>query len=126
MLACLPSMVVVRVGSEETVSPFRLQVMDMGMSPLLMTQVSWAYFPWSMLSDPKVKGTISGGSVNRICSSANPSNYHSLIALQSEILFLQHSQPCTCRLHYGGSLLMILQAYWLECRAWWWSEWGQS
>ena len=40
MLAWVPNMVVVRVGSEDTMSPFRLQVIDMGMSPLLMTQVS--------------------------------------------------------------------------------------
>ena len=40
MLAWVPNMVVVRVGSEDTMSPFRLQVMERGISPLLITQVS--------------------------------------------------------------------------------------
>ena len=65
MLAREPSIVVVIVGPEDTMSPFRLQVMEMGRSPLLMTQVSWANFPWSIVSNPKEKGTISGFSVNR-------------------------------------------------------------
>ena len=33
-------MVVVMTGSDEMMSPFRFQVMDIGMSPLLITQVS--------------------------------------------------------------------------------------
>ena len=40
ILAWEPSMVVVNVGPDETMSPLRLHVMDMGMSPLLITQVS--------------------------------------------------------------------------------------
>ena len=63
MLLCVPSIVVDIAGSELMVSPLRLQVMLSGMSPLLTTHISWANFPWSTLSDPNVKGTISGGSV---------------------------------------------------------------
>ena len=33
MLAWVPSMVVVKVGPEDTNSPFRLQVMEIGISP---------------------------------------------------------------------------------------------
>ena len=66
MLACLPSMVVVIVGSDDIRSPFRLHVIVMGMSPLLMTHVSCANFPWSIVSYPNEKGTISGFSVNKI------------------------------------------------------------
>ena len=65
MLACVPSMVVVRVGPEETMSPFRLQVMERGKSPWLMTQVNWANLPWSIVSKPNENGTISGFSVNK-------------------------------------------------------------
>ena len=66
-------MVVVMVGSEDIRSPFRLHVIVSGMSPLLMTQVSCASFPWSIVSYPKEKGTISGFSVNKIyqCLSFN-------------------------------------------------------
>ena len=59
-------MVVVIVGSDDIRSPFRLHVIVMGMSPLLMTHVSCANFPWSIVSYPKEKGTISGFSVNKI------------------------------------------------------------
>ena len=68
MLICLPIIVVVIVGSEDIKSPFRLQVIVRGMSPLLMRQVSCATFPWSILSNPKENGTISGFSVNKIHS----------------------------------------------------------
>ena len=59
-------MVVERTGSEDTVSPFRLQVMDRGMSPLDTTHISWANSPWLTTSFPKEKGTISGFSVSKI------------------------------------------------------------
>ena len=45
MLVCVPSMVVVRVGSELIMSPFRLQVMDKGLSPLDTTHMIWAMSP---------------------------------------------------------------------------------
>ncbi len=51
---------VVRVGSELIMSPFRLQVMDRGLSPLDTTQVSWAKSPWLTTSLPNENGTISG------------------------------------------------------------------
>ena len=60
MLVWVPSIVVVRVGSELITSPFRLQVMDRGLSPLDTTQVSWAKSPWLTTSLPKENGTISG------------------------------------------------------------------
>ena len=61
-------MVVVKVGSEFMISPFKLQVIVRGMSPLLIEQRSCANFPWSIVSNPKEKGTISGFSVNKILS----------------------------------------------------------
>ena len=66
ILAWVPNIVVVIVSSDETISPLRLQVIERGLSPLLTTQVSWANFPWSIVSRPKEKGTISGFSVNKI------------------------------------------------------------
>ena len=68
MLICLPIIVVVIVGSEDIKSPFKLQVIVRGMSPLLMRHVSCATLPWSIVSRPKEKGTISGFSVNKILS----------------------------------------------------------
>ena len=68
ILAWVPNIVVVIVSSDETISPFRLQVIESGLSPLLTTQVSCANFPWSIVSRPKEKGTISGFSVNKILS----------------------------------------------------------
>ena len=41
-------------------SPFRLQVIDRGLSPLDTTQVSWAKSPWLTTSFPKEKGTMTG------------------------------------------------------------------
>ena len=55
-------MVVVIAGSDDITSPFRLQVMDMGKSPLLTAQVSCANSPSFTISTPKEKGTIIGGS----------------------------------------------------------------
>ena len=60
MLVCVPSIVVVKVGSELIMSPLRLQVIDRGLSPLDTTQVSWAKSPWLTTSLPKENGTISG------------------------------------------------------------------
>ena len=68
MLVCWPSIVVVIVSSDETISPLRLHVIVRGLSPLLTTQVSCANFPWSIRSNPKENGTISGFSVNKILS----------------------------------------------------------
>ena len=45
MLACVPSMVVDRVGSELMISPFKLHVIVSGLSPLVITQVSCAKSP---------------------------------------------------------------------------------
>ena len=64
MLICLPIIVVVIVGSEDIRSPFKLQVMVSGISPLLMTHVSCARLPWSIVSNPNEKGTIFGFSAN--------------------------------------------------------------
>ena len=71
MLICLPIIVVDIVGSEDIKSPFRLQVIDRGMSPLLMTHVSCAKLPWSIVSNPNEKGTILGFSVNKTFLSAH-------------------------------------------------------
>ena len=60
MLVCVPSIVVVKVGSELMMSPLRLQVMDRGLSPLDTTQVSWAKSPWLTISFPKENGTMTG------------------------------------------------------------------
>lgn len=62
MLVLVPIIVVVRDGSEETTSPFRLHVIFSGSSPLLMEHVTWAYSPSLTTLLPKLKGTISGGS----------------------------------------------------------------
>ena len=43
-------------------SPFRLQLIVMGSSPLLTTHTNCANSPWLIVSLPKEKGTISGGS----------------------------------------------------------------
>ena len=75
MLVWVPSMVVVRVGSELIISPFRLQVMDSGLSPLDTTHVNWAKSPWLTISSPNEKGTIFGFAVNRKFQ-CNPKNYH--------------------------------------------------
>ena len=66
MLACVPSMVVVRVGSDDTMSPFRLQVIVRGLSPLVTTQVSCTNSPWLTPSLPTEKGTMTGFSANKI------------------------------------------------------------
>ena len=55
-------MVVVMTGSDDIMSPFRLQVMDIGMSPLVTEHVSWTNLPWLTESNPKENGTITGGS----------------------------------------------------------------
>ena len=46
MLVCVPSIVVVITGSELMMSPFRLQVIDNGLSPLLTAHISCADSPW--------------------------------------------------------------------------------
>ena len=58
----VPIIVVVNDGSEEITSPFRLQVIFKGSSPLLTEQVTWAKSPSSTLVFPNENGTISGGS----------------------------------------------------------------
>ena len=65
MLAWVPSMVVVRAGSDETTSPFRLQVIETGLSPFLMLHIIMAVSPWLTAASPKENGTISGGSANK-------------------------------------------------------------
>ena len=62
MLILSPIIVVVIVGSEDMISPFRLQVMDRGASPLDTRHVSWADFPSLTTLKPKENGTSSGGS----------------------------------------------------------------
>ena len=59
-------MVVERTGSEDTMSPFRLQVMDRGWSPRDTTQSSCANSPWFTTALPKENGTMSGFSVIKI------------------------------------------------------------
>ena len=56
-------MVVLRVGPELMMSPFRLQVMARGRSPLVTAHISWAESPWFTGNSPNEKGTIVGGSV---------------------------------------------------------------
>jgi hypothetical protein len=63
MLAWLPSIVVVRAGSEEITSPLRLHVSDTGLSPFFTKQVIIAVSPSLTASSPNVNGTISGASV---------------------------------------------------------------
>ena len=65
MLACVPNIVVVRVGPEFMMSPFKLHVIDKGLSPFLTTQLNCANSPWFIGLSPKLKGTISGSSVNK-------------------------------------------------------------
>ena len=62
MLVLLPSVVVDKSGSDEIMSPFKLQVIDKGSSPLRITQISCAKSPWLTVSTPNENGTISGGS----------------------------------------------------------------
>ena len=66
MLVCVPSMVVVRVGSELIMSPFRLQVIVRGLSPFDTTQVNCVNSPWLTTSFPNEKGIISGSSANKV------------------------------------------------------------
>ena len=66
MLVWVPSMVVVRVGSELIMSPFRLQVIERGWSPLVITHVNCAKSPWFKISLPNENGRMSGFSVNKI------------------------------------------------------------
>ena len=66
MLTCVPNIVVVITGSELMMSPFKLHVIDNGLSPFLTTHVSWANSPWLIVFSPNENGTISGGSVNKV------------------------------------------------------------
>ena len=68
MLVCWPIIVVVKVGSELIMSPLRLQVIDKGLSPASTAHISCAVLPWLTGWSPKEKGTICGGSVNKIFS----------------------------------------------------------
>ena len=61
-LVCWPIMVVLRLGPELIMSPFRLQVMARGRSPLVTAHMSWAESPWFTGNSPNEKGTIVGGS----------------------------------------------------------------
>ena len=63
ILVWVPSIVVVRVGSELITSPFRLQVMERGLSPLVTAHISWAESSWFTGNSPNEKGTMVGGSV---------------------------------------------------------------
>ena len=62
MLVLVPSIVVDIWGSEDITSPFRLQLIVIGSSPFITTQISCAKFPWSTVLTPKENGTICGGS----------------------------------------------------------------
>ena len=55
-------MEVVRLGSEDTTSPCRLQVTETGRSPLFILHITAAVSPWFTGAEPKENGTISGGS----------------------------------------------------------------
>ena len=80
MLVCWPIMVVVRVGSELIMSPFRLQVNERGLSPLLTLHVSCTKSPWLTGLSPNVKGTNSGNSKQQILQSLLPFILFILIA----------------------------------------------
>ena len=64
-LICVPIMEVVKAGSEETTSPFRLQVIETGLSPLLILHIITEVSPSLTGASPNEKGTISGGSATR-------------------------------------------------------------
>ena len=64
MDALVPIMVVVIVGPEDIVSPFKDQVILRGSSPLDTRQVSCAMSPSLTSPDPKEKGMMLGGSGN--------------------------------------------------------------
>ena len=55
-------MVVVNTGSELIMSPFRLQVIDRGLSPLVTAHMSCAESPWFTGYSPNENGIIVGGS----------------------------------------------------------------
>ena len=63
--ALVPIIVVVMLGSEFIVSPFKLQEIDIGKSPWDTEHINCACDPSSMISEPKLNGTILGGSVNK-------------------------------------------------------------
>ena len=66
MLVCVPNIVVVIEGSDEITSPLRLQVIEIGLSPFRIKHAICADSPWFIASVPNEKGTISGGSANKI------------------------------------------------------------
>ena len=66
-----PSMVVVMSGPEFNSWPFRLHVMEMGMSPLDTTHINWAKSPESITGLPNVNGTILGGAKINVLLYAN-------------------------------------------------------
>ena len=64
ILVRVPIMVVVMAGSEEMVSPSKLQETERGRSPRLTLQVTWTNSPSLTESMPNEKGVITGGSEN--------------------------------------------------------------
>ena len=61
MLVLRPNIVVDKSGSDAIMSPFKLQVIVKGSSPVRIIQTSWANSPALTVSAPKENGTISGG-----------------------------------------------------------------
>ena len=109
MLVCWPIMVVVMTGSDEMMSPFKLQVMDIGMSPVTTTQDSWAYCPWLTASSPKEKGTILGSSAIKYFQW--PSIIYPLLKAQLNMRMSQQgSLLYRCIDHCAGSQQMQLLA----------------
>ena len=66
MLVLEPIIVVVMAGSDDMISPFKLQEMVNGMSPLLILHVTCTNSPSFTASSPKSKGAITGFSANQI------------------------------------------------------------
>ena len=79
MEVLVPSIVVVKLGSELILSPFRDHTICKGSSPLETMQTRLANLPSSIVSDPKVSGTNSGGSVRKYLK--NKINWKKILVL---------------------------------------------
>ena len=101
MLVWVPSMVVVRVGSELIMSPFRLQVILRGLSPFDTTQVNCANSPWLTTSSPNEKGMIFGFSANKISQCLH------LITINSEFSWVS-GHPCSILSSTGVDSTMVV------------------
>ena len=62
MLVLVPNSVVVTDGSDETTAPFKNQLILNGSSPFCTKHISCAPSPSFTALEPKLKGTICGGS----------------------------------------------------------------